>query len=213
MGEYGKVQEDNEQEEDQPVENEDGEGEVEEESEGSLCSEPESSGSGTEEEYCCPALSILDPSLVPDDPMNEEYGCAEVQCLATQHGGAVNGIVDHVALDDEWLSLRTYMRRGKGHLSQEQLVRSLLTDATLALLYPNMRLLASVLMVIPVSTADSERSFSTLKRIKTRLRSRLSNAVLNDLLTISIDGPHVNDFDFARAVTKWAGLKNRRISV
>ncbi|XP_035683974.1 zinc finger protein 862-like [Branchiostoma floridae] len=159
------------------------------------------------------SFAILDPSLVPDDPMNEEYGCAEVQCLATQYGGEVNGIVDPVALDDEWLSLRTYMRRGKGHLSQEQLVRSLLTDATLALLYPNMRLLASVLMVIPVSTADSERSFSTLKRIKTRLRSRLSNAVLNDLLTISIDGPHVNDFDFARAVTKWAGLKNRRIIV
>lgn len=98
-------------------------------------------------------------------------------------------------------------------MSQEQLVKLLLTEDTMAELYPSMRLLASVLMVIPVSTADSEGAFSTLKRVKARLRSRMTNKTLNALLTISIDGPSVSDFDFDRAVSAWGAMRNRRISV
>ena len=118
------------------------------------------------------------------------------------YGGDVGGIVEP---DDGWNSLREYIRQNN-HLSQEQLVKLLLTE-----LYLRMRLLASVLMVIPVSTADSERSFSTLKRVKTSLRSRMTNKTLNALLTISIDGPSVSDFD--RAVSAWGAMGNRRISV
>eukprot|EP00058_Branchiostoma_floridae_P002208 XP_002587696.1 hypothetical protein BRAFLDRAFT_94599 [Branchiostoma floridae] len=42
--------------------------------------------------------------------------------------------------------------------------------------------------------------------------SRLSNSVLNYLLTISIDGLHVNDFEFGGAVIKLARLRNRNHS-
>ncbi|KAI8490638.1 hypothetical protein Bbelb_319060 [Branchiostoma belcheri] len=64
-----------------------------------------------------------------------------------------------------------------------------LTETTVAELYPSMKLLASVLMVIPVSTADSERSFSNPE-------AGQDNDTLNAVLTISIDGPSVNDLDF-----------------
>lgn len=69
------------------------------------------------------------------------------------YGGNVRGIVEPDAVSDEWYSLREYIRRNN-RLSQEQLVKLLLTEDTMAELYPSMRLLASVLMVIPVSTAD-----------------------------------------------------------
>ncbi|KAI8487204.1 hypothetical protein Bbelb_350020 [Branchiostoma belcheri] len=118
------------------------------------------------------------------------------------YGGEVGGIVDSDALCDEWWGLREYIAQNR-HLSLEQLVKLLLTDATVAELYPSMKLLASVLMVIPVSTADSERAFSTLKRVKTRLRSSLKTSTLNNLLTISIDGPHIGDFNFEEAATVW----------
>ncbi|KAI8519667.1 hypothetical protein Bbelb_029240 [Branchiostoma belcheri] len=157
------------------------------------------------------SFAVLDPSLMPQ-PMPEEYGCAKVQCLAAQYGGEVRGIVDSDALCDKWWGLREYIAQNR-HLSQEQLVKLLLTDATMAELYPSMKLLASVLMVIPVSTADSERAFSTLKRVKTRLRSSLKNETLNQLLTISIDGPDVDSFDFEAAAMTWGQMKNRRISV
>ncbi|XP_078679314.1 uncharacterized protein LOC144914964 [Branchiostoma floridae x Branchiostoma belcheri] len=56
-------------------------------------------------------------------------------------------------------------------------------------------------------TADCERAFSTLKRVKTRLRSRLKTSTLNNLLKISIDGPHIDDFNFEEAATVWGDAK------
>ncbi|KAI8502634.1 hypothetical protein Bbelb_193360 [Branchiostoma belcheri] len=69
-----------------------------------------------------------------------------------------------------------------------------------------MKLLASVLVVIPDSTADSERAFSTLNRVKTRLRSSLKNETLHQPLTISIDGTDTESFDFEEAATTWEGV-------
>ena len=44
-------------------------------------------------------------------------------------------------------------------------------------------------MVLPVTTATVERSFSDMKLIKTRLRSRLGEETLNHTMRISIEGP------------------------
>ena len=67
------------------------------------------------------------------------------------------------------------------------------------------------MVVIPVHTADCERAFSTLKRVKTRLRSTMTNATLNHLLRISIEGPAIDQFDFDKAVSRWGSLRNRRL--
>ncbi|XP_078616902.1 zinc finger protein 862-like [Branchiostoma floridae x Branchiostoma japonicum] len=154
---------------------------------------------------------VLDPSQMPQD-MPEDHGCAKVLCLAAHYGGEVGGIVDQDALCHEWLNLREFIAQNR-HLSQEELIKLLLTEPTMAELYPSMKLLASALMVVPVSTADSERAFSTLKRVKTRLRSSMKMETLNQLLTISIDGPEVDDFDFDAAATAWGAMRNRRLTV
>ena len=54
---------------------------------------------------------------------------------------------------------------------------------------PNIATFAAIGLVILVSTADCERAFSALKRIKTRLPNRLTQKTLNNLATISIEGP------------------------
>ncbi|KAK2716639.1 hypothetical protein QYM36_006949 [Artemia franciscana] len=48
-------------------------------------------------------------------------------------------------------------------------------------IFPNVHKLLSIFCVIPKSTACFERSFSSMKRIKTHLRSRMSKDALNDL--------------------------------
>ena len=50
-------------------------------------------------------------------------------------------------------------------------------------------------MALPVGTATVERSFSQMKLIKTRLRSRLSDSNLEHLMKISIEGPPLTDVD------------------
>ena len=62
-------------------------------------------------------------------------------------------------------------------------------SSKLNIMFPNLTKLATIGLLLPVSSVDCERGFSTLSRVKTKLRNRLSNKVLNYLLMISIEGP------------------------
>ena len=53
--------------------------------------------------------------------------------------------------------------------------------------------------------------FSTLGRIRTKLRSRLNNASLNSLLMISIEGSDVKDLDVQLCLDKWRSIRKRRV--
>jgi len=45
-------------------------------------------------------------------------------------------------------------------------------------IYPNIKLLLKIFVKLPVSTATPERSFSSLKRLKTHLRNTMNNVRL-----------------------------------
>jgi len=55
-----------------------------------------------------------------------------------------------------------------------------------ASLYPNLSILLQVLVTLPVTTAMPERSFSTLKRLKTYLRSSVGDERLTSLALIHV---------------------------
>ena len=80
-------------------------------------------------------------------------------------------------------------------------------------IFPNLCHIALIGLLIPASTADCERGFSALKRIKTPLRNRLSNPTALQLMFISIEGPSIANFNFDDACTSWASKRNRRIKV
>ncbi|XP_050512799.1 52 kDa repressor of the inhibitor of the protein kinase-like [Diabrotica virgifera virgifera] len=52
--------------------------------------------------------------------------------------------------------------------------------------FPNMKILLGILAVLPVTTASVERSFSTLKRLKTYLRNSIGEERLTSLALLSI---------------------------
>lgn len=59
----------------------------------------------------------------------------------------------------------------------------------------NIKILLEILCVLPVTTAENERSFSTLKRLKTYLRNSLSENRLNGLTLLHVyrnETPEVN---------------------
>ena len=53
-------------------------------------------------------------------------------------------------------------------------------------IYQNVYILLTILGTLPVSTATSERSFSTMRRLKTYLRSSIGNERLTGLALLSI---------------------------
>ena len=54
--------------------------------------------------------------------------------------------------------------------------------------YPNLSKLAQICLVLPIGTADCERGFSTMKRIKTCLQNQMSNVTINHCMQISMKG-------------------------
>ncbi|VDI25474.1 nuclear pore complex protein Nup188 [Mytilus galloprovincialis] len=76
---------------------------------------------------------------------------------------------------------------------------------------PNLVKLLELAILIPISSVPCERGFSTQNRILSRLRTSMSNMVLNDLMMISENGPHIYNFDFDEALNEWKGMKARKV--
>ena len=77
--------------------------------------------------------------------------------------------------------------------------------------YPLLTQLVARVVVLPASSAEVERVFSTMNRIKTTLRNRLSSKRLDNLIRVSMDGPEVADWDPIPAALQWKAMGNRRI--
>ena len=75
--------------------------------------------------------------------------------------------------------------------------------------YPNIHVAVKILLIMPVSSATAERSFSSLKRIKTYLRSTMVEDRLNGLSLMHIHRDHQIDLD--RIIQQFAANGNRRI--
>ena len=70
-------------------------------------------------------------------------------------------------------------------------------------LYPNVAVLLQVLATLPVTTATAERSFSTLKRLKTYLRSSMADDRLTSLALIHVHAETI-PIDAAEVIDKFA---------
>ena len=78
--------------------------------------------------------------------------------------------------------------------------------------FPNLVKLLQLVLTIVVSTAACEQSFSALKRIKTYLRSTMSEQRLNDIALLSIEKKEVESLLFYDIIDRFAAVdKNRRI--
>ena len=75
--------------------------------------------------------------------------------------------------------------------------------------------LIKILITTPMTTAESERSFSTLKRIKTFLRNTMLNERLNALAMLSIEKQMISEMkNFNNTVIDvFATSKNRRLEL
>ena len=91
---------------------------------------------------------------------------------------------------------------------------NLLTNATLHAAFPNLVCLASLHLVLPVTTSTVERSFSDMKLVKTRLRSRLGEDTLDQAMRVCIEGlERLGDSELEAIVSHWKEQKPRRLVV
>ena len=67
---------------------------------------------------------------------------------------------------------------------------------TYATMFPNIFKILDILLTLPAGTATVECSFSQMKMVKTRLRSRLNDVNLAGLMQTATEGPQLSTTDF-----------------
>lgn len=89
---------------------------------------------------------------------------------------------------------------------------TLLLQHNLTDIFPETIKILKIILTTPMTTAESERCFSTLKRVKTFLRNTMGNDRLNALAMMSINKNLVQDIDSFddKVLEKFISMKNRR---
>ena len=183
------------------------------------------------------AFSLFDPRHSPSsEDRLSTYGTESLQTLTNFYGseqqvtfegetGISTPDIDAELTNSEWKIFRrvifTQFRNRTDPESSDdtttglqEVSSNLLTNATLNAAFPNLACLASLHLVLPVTTATVERSFSDMRLMKTRLRSRLGEDTLDQAMRVCIEGPHrLGDDDLEAIVNHWKEQKLQRLIV
>ena len=113
------------------------------------------------------AFSIFNPEKLKNG-CTMQYGIEEIERLAQQYQG-LGIIASTEECIDEWKSYRQFLQDNCSIMKFSEVILDLCTNCTAIRIFPNMSTLAKICRVIPIHTADVERTFSQLKLIKKHL--------------------------------------------
>ena len=99
----------------------------------------------------------------------EEYGDSALNVIDEHFIATVN----KVKILLEWMGFKHILVSEFLEVSPHEVMAAVSSDGSFSSLYPCISRLASIALTLPVSTADCERGFSTMNRIKTSPRNRL----------------------------------------
>ena len=97
------------------------------------------------------------------------------------------------------------------HCEDHQSVLRLFSSPNVQSMFPETAHLLSIVSVLPIGTATVERLFSLMKIIKTRLRKRLQDATLSDIIMLAMNAKFSEFYGFSlddmkRFVDDWNTL-------
>lgn len=117
-------------------------------------------------------------------------------------------LIDPKKLEEEWPRYEGMIRGAYAKLSVDRICKRIIVlhDDVM----PNVSKLASMALCLQPTSVECERTFSTQNRLKCKYRASLGTEKLNILMTISMLGPSLSDYDAAAAVSHWLSQKKRR---
>ena len=171
------------------------------------------------------AFSIFDPQKYPADVQQlHKYSTAELEKLLKFYrettsiecdGNVFSTLADVDKAEQRQdmsgkLSNWSSLRRRVCHWRNLQLF---LWSKAKCVTFPNINVLLTISMVLPVSTATVELSSSDMKQIKDQLHNRLLPASMFKLMIIAIEGPPLHEVDINAVLALWKAMKPRRLLI
>ncbi len=177
------------------------------------------------------AMSVFNPSLLPAKEDLSSYGVDKISCLGDFHGKPAEFEFDGITysstpllnkddLISEWAIFKRALFQERDEIMKSkslekapefQEVLELKRSAAYTGIFSETFKLIDIMLSIPVGTATAERSFSEMKLIKTRLRSRLTEQNLARLMRIAIEGPELNEINFSEILDVFKQSNHRII--
>ena len=125
----------------------------------------------------------------------EDFSAIELMRLDDQ----LETYIIDVSSNEQFLGLK-----GIGDLAQK-MVQTGKNDV-----YPLVYRLLTLALILPVVTATVERVFSAMNFVKTRLRNRMRDQLLNDTLLVYVEKDIFNGLDNETIMRHFQGMKTRR---
>jgi hypothetical protein len=172
---------------------------------GSLESDPIISAYSIFDHRLWPPAKVYDKEKKKDvtNPRLLEYGNKQFQTLL-EHNDECFTAHQKISGMNQWKAMKVKVMTTQEleNLTVAQLYAKLTTKFSDK--YTDALVLVVFFLLLMVDTAECERIFSLMNRLKTPLRNRLSTSTLRDIMMICRHGPaSVAGFDPWRAIAKW----------
>ena len=131
------------------------------------------------------------------------YGEIEISTLCNyfkDHLERVGCQVDKL-INTEWMTLKLHMH-SRRKTDTKSFYKRIFTSS-MKEKFQNILTLVEIVFVIPTSSAICERGFSLMARIKSDWRSKMDSVMLDYLMSISLNGPPVKEYNCAKALYRW----------
>nr|XP_055031053.1 zinc finger MYM-type protein 1-like [Misgurnus anguillicaudatus] len=119
--------------------------------------------------------------------------------------------MDDIDAQDLQLEVKGAVRSFPTHISSPLEMLDHIYKENILDIYPNLSIALRLLLTLPVTVASSERSFSSLKLIKTYLRTTMSQDRLSALAVISIEQEVTKAVDMESMIARFAEAKARKV--
>ena len=136
------------------------------------------------------AFRIFEIREIPSDPEKRKaFGNKELKLLLDRFNISTEKNPNKVFNDYQALKDRMVMGEFKECSDAADVCIKIAKDKLVKNFFPELHYLCCLALTIPLTTVWPERGFSTLSRIKTKQRNRLSIVMLNSLINVSMNGP------------------------
>ena len=132
--------------------------------------------------------------------------------LLTEHFKSVLNAqnFNEILIMSEWEGLKAFIYSNKDWDKKLKTASSKSFNRSHGNQFPNLLDLIDLILTIQASTADCEREFSTMKRIKSDWRASLGTSTLSDLMCGLLESCDINTYDPSSACGLWADDMHRK---
>ena len=148
--------------------------------------------------------------LIQEEESVDGYGREEIEILIEHYGEqkmALNRthtpIISAIEMRNEWRIIKSVIRKNHKTNELKEIDFWILIYELYNQKYSNLCKLVMIKLLMPMTTVSCERGFSALNFVKNEYRSRLSEDNLDKALRIAIEGPALENFDFADTYSYW----------